>query len=87
MLAWTGFEVLAVLGGSNLITLEWVPQRLTASAVPIGATLVVIAEALRIPKLLRDARGSGFLDTEAIEAMAHGAPAAAPDAKTAGARQ
>ena len=28
-----------------------------------------------MPKLLRDARGSGFIDTEAIEAMSHGAPA------------
>ena len=74
MLAWTGFEVLVVLGNDNLVSLEWMPQRVTASAVPIGALLVVVAEALRIPKLLRDARGSGFIDTEAIEAMSHGAP-------------
>ncbi|HET9717452.1 MAG TPA: TRAP transporter small permease [Pseudolabrys sp.] len=74
MLTWTGIEVLIVLGGDNLVSLEWVPQRVTASAVPIGAALFVIAEALRVPKLLRDARGSGFIDTEAIEAMSHGAP-------------
>jgi TRAP-type C4-dicarboxylate transport system permease small subunit len=74
MLAWTGFEVLAVLGNDNLVSLEWMPQRVTASAVPIGAALIVIAEALRLPKLIRDARGSGFIDTEAIEAIAHGAP-------------
>jgi hypothetical protein len=48
--------------------------------VPIGAALVVIAEALRLPKLLRDARGQGFLDTEAIEAMSHGAPDLSNDA-------
>lgn len=74
MLAWTGFEVLVVLGSDNLVSLEWMPQRVTASAVPIGAVLIVIAEALRLPKLLRDARGSGFIDTETIEAMSHGAP-------------
>jgi TRAP-type C4-dicarboxylate transport system permease small subunit len=74
MLAWTGFEVLVVLGNDNLVSLEWMPQRVTASAVPIGALLVIVAEALRLPKLLRDARGSGFIDTEAIEAMSHGAP-------------
>jgi TRAP-type C4-dicarboxylate transport system permease small subunit len=74
MLSWTGVEVLAALGGEYLVSLDWVPQRLTASAIPIGAALVVVAEALRLPKLLRDARGSGFIDTEAIEAMAHGAP-------------
>jgi TRAP-type C4-dicarboxylate transport system permease small subunit len=74
MLAWTGAEVLVVLGGDNLVSLEWMPQRVTASAVPIGAALIVIAETLRLPKLLRDARGAGFIDTEAIEAMSHGAP-------------
>ena len=74
MLTWTGIEVLIVLGGDNLVSLEWMPQRVTASAIPIGAALFVIAEALRLPKLLRDARGKGFIDTEAIEAMAHGAP-------------
>ena len=74
MLTWTGIEVLIVLGGDNLVSLEWMPQRVTASAVPIGAALFVIAEALRLPKLLRDARGAGFIDTEAIEAMSHGAP-------------
>ena len=79
MLTWTGIEVLIVLAGDNLVSLEWMPQRVTASAIPIGAALFVLAEALRMPKLLRDARGSGFIDTEAIEAMAHGAPATIAD--------
>jgi C4-dicarboxylate transporter, DctQ subunit len=74
MLTITGIEVLQVLAGDNLVSLEWMPQRVTASAIPIGAALFVIAEALRLPKVLRDARGSGFIDTEAIEAMSHGAP-------------
>jgi TRAP-type C4-dicarboxylate transport system permease small subunit len=74
MLAWTGFQVLIVLGNDNLVSLEWMPQRYTASAVPIGAVLFIVAEALRMPKLIRDARGAGFIDTEAIEALSHGAP-------------
>ena len=74
MLAWTGVQVMIVLGNDNLVSLEWVPQRLTASAIPIGAALFIIAEALRLPKVLRDARGSGFIDTEAIEAISAGAP-------------
>jgi hypothetical protein len=40
--------------------------------------LFIIAEALRLPRVLRDARGAGFLDAEALEAMSHGAPAADP---------
>jgi TRAP-type C4-dicarboxylate transport system permease small subunit len=74
MLAWTGAEVLVVLGHDNLVSLEWMPQRVTASVIPIGAVLIVIAEALRLPKLMRDARDKGFIDTEAIEAISHGAP-------------
>jgi TRAP-type C4-dicarboxylate transport system permease small subunit len=80
MLTWTGIEVLVVLGGENLVSLEWMPQRITASAIPIGAALIVIAEGLRLPKLMRDARGHGFIDTEAIEAMSHGAPDLSGDA-------
>jgi TRAP-type C4-dicarboxylate transport system permease small subunit len=81
MLTWTGVQVLIVLGGDNLVSLEWMPQRVTASAIPIGAALFLVAEALRIPKVLRDARGSGFIDTEAIEAMSHGAPDLSGDAE------
>jgi TRAP-type C4-dicarboxylate transport system permease small subunit len=74
MLAWTGWQVLVVLHGEYLVSLDWMPQRITTSAIPIGAMLFIIAETLRLPKLLREARGGGFIDTEAIEAMSHGAP-------------
>ena len=57
-----------------LVSLDWMPQQVTTSAIPIGGALCVIAEVLRLPKVIRDARGSGFIDTEAIEAMSHGAP-------------
>jgi TRAP-type C4-dicarboxylate transport system permease small subunit len=74
MLAWTGAEVLVVLSGEYLVSLDWMPQQITVSAIPIGAVLFVIAEALRLPKVIRDARGAGFIDTETIEAISHGAP-------------
>jgi len=79
-LAWTGFKVLAVLGGDGMVSLPWVSLRITDSAIPIGAVLFVIAEAMRLPQVLRDARGAGFIDAEMVEAMAHGAPA--PDGDT-----
>lgn len=82
MLAWTGMQVLVVLGGDGMVSLPWVPLRLTDSAIPIGAMLFIIAEALRLPKILQDARGSGFVDAEFLEAMAHGAPAPTPDHKS-----
>lgn len=74
VLAVTGFQVLAVLGNDRMVSLDWMPLRVTQSVIPIGAVLFIIAEALRLPKLLRDARGKGFIDTEMLEAMAHGAP-------------
>jgi TRAP-type C4-dicarboxylate transport system permease small subunit len=75
VLAITGFQVLAVLRGDTMVTLTWVPLQVTQSVIPIGAVLFIIAELLRAPKLLSDARGSGFADTEMLEAMGHGAPA------------
>jgi TRAP-type C4-dicarboxylate transport system permease small subunit len=86
VLAWTGVEVLVVLGGETMVSLDWMPLRVTTSAIPIGAVLFVVAEALRLPKVIRDARGKGFIDTEAIEAMSHGAPPVPPDGNTTGAR-
>ena len=76
VLAVTGFQVLAVLGNDKMVSLDWVPLRITQSVIPIGAVLFVIAEALRLPKLLADACGKGFVDTEMLEAISHGAPPA-----------
>ncbi len=75
VMAWTGIEVLIILGGDSMVSLPWVPLRLTQSVIPIGAILFIIAELLRFPQLMRDARGKGFIDTETIEAMAHAGPA------------
>jgi C4-dicarboxylate transporter, DctQ subunit len=74
LLAYYGVEVLIVLQGEHLITLPEVPVQLSQSAIPIGAAMFVIAELLRLPDVLRAARGAGFIDTETIEAMSHGAP-------------
>ena len=74
LLAWYGLQVVIVLQGEHMITLPEVSSQLTQSVIPIGAAMFVIAELLRMPDVLRAARGSGFIDTETIEAMSHGAP-------------
>jgi TRAP-type C4-dicarboxylate transport system permease small subunit len=79
VLAVTGLQVLSVLGNDRMVSLEWVPLRVTQSAIPIGAILFIIAEALGLPDKLRKARTGGFLDTETLEAIAHGAPAPGGD--------
>lgn len=69
LLAWMGYEVLVVLKGDTLVSLPWVPTRLTQSVIPIGAVLFVLAEALSLPDALREAKGAPLADhsTEAAD--------------------
>jgi TRAP-type C4-dicarboxylate transport system permease small subunit len=69
VLAATGFQVLVVLLGDRMVSLPWMPLWLTQSAVPVGAVLFIIAEALRFPSVLADARRTGFVDAELREAI------------------
>ncbi len=86
VLAVTGTEVLVILGNDGMVSLPWVPLRLTQSVIPIGAVLFIIAEALRLPEVLREARGAGFIDVELKEALEHAGqplPTATPESKPA----
>ncbi|MGQ9367914.1 TRAP transporter small permease [Azospirillum sp. ST 5-10] len=69
VLAWTGWEVVVILEGDTLVSLPWVPLQLSQSVIPVGAVLFMLAEAMRLPKVLRDARGAGFADHEIEEAL------------------
>jgi TRAP-type C4-dicarboxylate transport system permease small subunit len=76
LLAWAGWKVLQVLGGMSLISLTWMPVRLTQSVIPIGAVLFIIAELLSLPDYWRDVMAGR--STEHAP-MAHGAtPDGAP---------
>lgn len=77
VLAWTGWEVLMVLEGDTLVSLPSVPLQLTQSVIPVGAVLFMIAEALRLPRVLADACGHGFVDHELEDAL--GADLARPE--------
>lgn len=54
LLAYYGVFVISVLGGSTLVSVP-IPTAVTQSAIPIGATLFVIAELLNLPDILREA--------------------------------
>jgi TRAP-type C4-dicarboxylate transport system permease small subunit len=69
MMAVTGVQVLLVLQGEHLVSLPEVPTQLTQSAIPVGAVLFIVAEALRLPEVLRAAAGGGFADVEVQEAL------------------
>lgn len=53
LLAWTGFEVLSVVGGDTLVSLTWVPISLTQSVIPVGAILFIIGELVSLPEYWR----------------------------------
>ena len=57
LLAWTGVSVLGVLATDTLVSLPKIPVSYTQSVIPIGAMLFIIAEALRLPEILAEARG------------------------------
>ncbi len=69
ILAYTGWEVLLILRGDTLVSLPNVPVQLTQSVIPIGAVLFMIAEAMRLPEVIREARSEGFVDHELKEAL------------------
>ena len=76
LLAWAGWKVLQVLGGMSLISLTWMPVRVTQSVIPIGAVLFIIAELLSLPDYWRDVMAGRSTEHAA---MAHGAT---PDGAT-----
>ena len=42
--AWAGWKVLGVLDGVYLVSLEWLPARVTQSVIPISSVLFIVAE-------------------------------------------
>jgi TRAP-type C4-dicarboxylate transport system permease small subunit len=54
LVAWAGWRLLGVLGGTALVSLPWVPLALAHSAIPVGALLFVAAEMITTVDLLKD---------------------------------
>lgn len=64
-LAWSGYTVLEVLATDNLVSLPAVSVAYTQSVIPISAVMFMVAEALALPDVLRDARaGHRVMDAE-----------------------
>ncbi len=64
LVAWAGWRVMAVLGGTSLISLPWVPARIAQSVIPIGAVLFIVAQLLSIPDALADDGASELREAE-----------------------
>ena len=57
LMAWIGYSVLEVLATDNLVSIPEISVAWTQSVIPISSVLFVIAEALVLPDVLREARG------------------------------
>lgn len=64
-----GFHVMQVIHGLTLVSLPEIDQSWTSSAIPIGSALFVIAELLRLPEALAEARRGPIVDAELKEAL------------------
>jgi TRAP-type C4-dicarboxylate transport system permease small subunit len=73
MLAWMGLAVVRILKGDTLVSIPWLSLQVTQSVIPIAATLFVIAELLRLPELVREARRGPLEDPELKIALQHAA--------------
>jgi TRAP-type C4-dicarboxylate transport system permease small subunit len=69
LLAYTGTMVVRILGSDTLVSLPQVPLQFTQSVIPITAALFVVAELIRLPGLLREARRGPLIDHELKEAL------------------
>jgi TRAP-type C4-dicarboxylate transport system permease small subunit len=56
ILAWVGYTVLEVLATDSLVSIPEVSVAFTQSVIPISALLFILAEALVLPDVLREAR-------------------------------
>ena len=44
LVAWAGWRVMGILGGTTLVSLPWVPARVAQSVIPLSAMLFIVAE-------------------------------------------
>ena len=72
VLAVMGVHVVQILKGDTLVSIPEVSLQVTQSAIPIASVLFIVAELLRLPDLLREARRGPLVDHEILEALEHG---------------
>lgn len=69
LLAYMGIQVVQILKGDTLVSIPEVSLQVTQSVIPITSTLFVIAELVKLPGLLREARRGPLIDHEVKEAL------------------
>lgn len=54
LLGWVGAEILPVLHGESMVSLDWVPMSVVQSVIPVSAALIVVAEVTHLIDLFID---------------------------------
>ena len=70
-----GIRWCRILKGDTLVSLPDVSLQITQSVIPITSVLFVIAELLRLPELLREARRGPLVDHESRRRSSTARPA------------
>jgi TRAP-type C4-dicarboxylate transport system permease small subunit len=66
VLAWTGYAVLEVLASDTLVSLPAVSVAWAQSVIPVSAVLIILAQALVFPEVLREARRGDISKAEEL---------------------
>jgi TRAP-type C4-dicarboxylate transport system permease small subunit len=69
LMAWVGARLLPIIAGITLVSIPEVSQAAVMAAIPVASAMFVLAELLRLPKLLAEARRGPLLDHELQEAL------------------
>ncbi|HWK96242.1 MAG TPA: TRAP transporter small permease [Pseudolabrys sp.] len=69
LLAYMGLQVVQILKGDTLVSIPEISLQVTQSVIPITSALFVIAELVKLPGLLREAKRGPLMDHEVKEAL------------------
>jgi TRAP-type C4-dicarboxylate transport system permease small subunit len=71
LMAWVGTTLLPIIAGITLVSIPEISQAIVMSALPVASAMFVLAELLRLPKLIDEARRGPLIDHELKEALEH----------------
>jgi TRAP-type C4-dicarboxylate transport system permease small subunit len=69
LLAFTGAQVVQTIAGLTLVSLPAIDQSWVTMVIPVASVLFIIAELLRLPETLAEARRGPLIDAELKEAL------------------
>ncbi|MEX2126774.1 MAG: TRAP transporter small permease [Xanthobacteraceae bacterium] len=69
LMAWVGTKLLPIIAGITLVSIPEISQAIVMAAIPVASAMFVLAELLRLPGLLAEARRGPLIDHELKEAL------------------